>query len=322
VSIDGSKRMRERPMDTLLQALQQMGADMECRGAQNALPVTLKGSSTPLTGGAVVLDRPASSQFVSALLFTGCMTEQGLDIELRQGTPARPYVDMTMKVLASFGGDAHWLEREGEGDHIRVEPALLRPCTRFVVEPDASAASYLLALAAIYGGEVRIPDLGSDSLQGDAQFWRVLVGFGPGGEQDREHTVVRGTGTGLRGQVLDLQDMPDMTLTAAVVALFAEGPTVIRGVEILRHHESDRLAAGATELRKLGAEVIELDDGLEIRPPQGGPRGAGVTIETYLDHRMAMAFALVGDVAIADPGCVAKTFPDYFEVLGGLGMVP
>ncbi|HGG56517.1 MAG TPA: 3-phosphoshikimate 1-carboxyvinyltransferase, partial [Nannocystis exedens] len=119
---------------------------------------------------------------------------------------------------------------------------------------------------------------------------------------------------------VDLRDMPDMTLTLAVVALYARGITRIRGVEILRHHESDRLTAGACELRKLGAGVIEEEDGLTITPPVHGPR-RGVTIDTYLDHRMAMAFALAGEVVIQDPGCVRKTFPNYFEVLAGLGMV-
>ncbi|NVB38300.1 3-phosphoshikimate 1-carboxyvinyltransferase [Pseudenhygromyxa sp. WMMC2535] len=323
VFLDGSERMRERPMGGLLEALRGLGADIGYKDAQHTLPLRIRPVAGGLPGGTVTLDRPASSQFVSALIFAGSSSREGVDIVLREGTPARPYVDMTMATLAAFGGSARWVssgEHQGPGERLRVEPRALRPCTRFVVEPDASAASYFLALAAIYGGEVTIPDLGSESLQGDAQFWRVLAAFGAEGEQDRERTTVRGGGGGLRGQTLDLTDMPDMTLTAAVVALFAEGPTQIRGVEILRHHESDRLAAGATELRKLGAEVRELDDGLEIHPPAGGLR-RGVVIDTYRDHRMAMAFALVGDVGIADPGCVAKTFPEYFEVLDGLGMI-
>lgn len=321
VEIDGTPRMRERPMDTLLSALEELGARLEWLGRPGALPVRVLPSR--LRGGSCVLERPASSQFVSALAIAGALASEPLEIVLREGTPARPYVDMTLRTLAAFGGRATWIEGDWAApeERLRVEPSQLRACPRYVVEPDASAASYLLALAAIHGGEVTIPDLGAGSLQGDAGFWRVLVGFGAQGEQDEARTVVRkAPGALLRGQELDLGDMPDMTLTAAVVALFAEGPTTITGVDVLRHHESDRLAAGARELRKLGAEVRELDDGLEIHPPAGGPK-PGVVVDTYLDHRMAMAFAMVGEVGIADPGCVAKTFPDYFEVLAELGML-
>lgn len=313
VRVDGSPRMRERPMDTLLGALEQLGAGVEALGKPGALPVVLR-AGAGLEGGELILERPASSQFVSALLIAGCLATEPLEIVLREGTPARPYVDMTLATIARFGGNAYWLENQ----RVVVEPSELRACPRYVVEPDASAASYLLALPAIWGGEVTITALGSASLQGDAEFVRVLERFGAEVEQDRQHTTVRGTGS-LRGQVLDLSDMPDTTLTAAVVALFCEGPTTITGVEVLRHHESDRIAAAATELRKLGAEVRELDDGLAITPPVGGPR-SGVAIDTYLDHRMAMAFAMVGDVVINDPRCVEKTFPEYFEVLAQLGI--
>lgn len=318
VAIDGSARMRERPMATLLDALAALGARFEWDGAAKALPLRLV-AGAGLRGGEIVLERPASSQFVSALVLAAVLGEDPLEIVLREGTPARPYVDMTLAVVAAFGGRADWVE---DGARLRVEPGPLAPCpprAPYIVEPDASAASYLLALPAIWGGEVTIPDLGHASLQGDAGFCRVLERFGAAVEQGPDHTRVRGTGE-LRGVELDLTDMPDMTLTAAVVALFAAGPTTIRGVEILRHHESDRLRAGATELRKLGARVREHDDGLDIEPPPAGPR-AGVTIDTYLDHRMAMAFAMVGEVEIADPRCVDKTFPRYFEVLAALGLV-
>jgi 3-phosphoshikimate 1-carboxyvinyltransferase len=315
VSIDGSARMRERPMDTLLAALVQLGAPLEALGKPGALPVRLR-AGAGLPGGPLILDRPASSQFVSALLYAGCLALRPIEIVLREGTPARPYVDMTLATIASFGGNAYWAD--GPNERLIVEPTPLRACPRYVVEPDASAASYLLALPAIWGGELTIEKLGSASLQGDAEFVRVLQRFGAEVEQGRDHTTVRKTGP-LRGQVLELGDMPDVTLTAAVVALFCEGPTRITGVEVLRHHESDRIAASATELRKLGAEVRELDDGLEITPPAGGPR-RGIAIDTYQDHRMAMAFALIGDVVINDPRCVDKTFPEYFEVLARLGL--
>ncbi|KIG12632.1 5-Enolpyruvylshikimate-3-phosphate synthase [Enhygromyxa salina] len=315
VIVDGSPRMRERPMNALLAALTELGARFEWRGTPGALPLRVLGGRG-LSGGRIVLERPASSQFVSALLIAGCSALGPVRIELREGTPARPYVDMTLAVIESFGGSAGWSE---DGAALVVEPRALQACPRYVVEPDASAASYLLTLPLIWGGEVTIPELGSASLQGDAAFCRVLERFGANVEQAPDSTTVRG-GAALRGQELDLTDMPDMTLTAAVLALFASGPTRIRGVEVLRHHESDRLAAGATELRKLGAEVVEHEDGLDIEPPANGPR-RGVAIDTYLDHRMAMAFAMVGEVQIHDPRCVDKTFPRYFEVLAQLGFV-
>jgi 3-phosphoshikimate 1-carboxyvinyltransferase len=315
VVVDGSARMRERPMESLLDALIELGARVEFLGQVGALPVRVL-AGPGLAGGRIVLERPASSQFVSALLIAGCLARGPLSIELREGTPSRPYVDMTLALIEAFGGAAGWTIDGGE---LHVEPRALRSCARYVVEPDASAASYLLALPAIWGGGVTIPALGRASLQGDAGFARVLERFGAQVEQSEDRTTVRSTAS-LRGVELDLSDMPDVALTAAVVALFAEGPTRIDGVEILRHHESDRLAAGATELRKLGAEVVEREGGLEIFPPAGGPK-PGVRIDTYLDHRMAMAFSLVGDVVIADPRCVDKTFPEYFEVLARLGMI-
>jgi 3-phosphoshikimate 1-carboxyvinyltransferase len=315
IVVDGSARMRERPMEGLFEALIELGARLSFLGQVGALPVRVL-AGPGLAGGRIVLERPASSQFVSALLLAGCLARGPVTIELREGTPSRPYVDMTLAMIEAFGGAARWTI---DGVELYVEPRTLRGCARYVVEPDASAASYLLALPAIWGGEVTIPALGRASLQGDAKFAEVLERFGAQVEPLEDRTTVRGASR-LRGVDLDLSDMPDVALTAAVVALFAEGPTRIDGVEILRHHESDRLAAGATELRKLGGQVVEHEGGLEIVPPVGGPK-PNVVIETYLDHRMAMAFSLVGDVVIADPRCVDKTFPEYFEVLTRLGMV-
>jgi 3-phosphoshikimate 1-carboxyvinyltransferase len=313
VKIDGSPRMRERPMGALLDALREQGATIECHAAPNALPMSLS-SHAGLRGGRIELQRPRSSQFVSALLIAAVWANESTTIVLHGGTPARPYVDMTMEIMKAFGASLRWLE---DGTVLEVQPGALQ-AREYVVEPDASAASYWLALAAIYEGDVTIPDLGRDSLQGDAAFHEVLARFGAHSEQEASRTRVVGRGS-LRGCKLDLTDMPDMTLTAAVVAAHAEGPTSIDGVAILRHHESDRLAAGATELRKLGCVVNERESGLDITPPRDGLR-KGASIDTYLDHRMAMAFALGGDVVINDPACVNKTYPRYFEELAKLGM--
>jgi len=314
VRVDGTARMRERPMASLLGTLEAQGARLTYHGEAGALPVTIAGAAEGLRGGEIRLARPRSSQFISALILSAPLAQRPTTIVLDGGTPARPYVDMTLATLEAFGGRGRWVAE----DQLQVEPSELVG-RDYAIEPDASAASYFLALAALSGGSVTIPDLGSTSLQGDARFIDMLARMGASVEQGPTSTKVLPSGP-LRGIDVDLRDMPDMTLTLAVLALYARGPTRIRGVEILRHHESDRLAAGATELRKLGAEVCEEEGGLTITPPVGGP-ARGVTIDTYLDHRMAMAFALAGEVRIADPGCVRKTFPNYFEVLAGLGMV-
>lgn len=309
--MDGTPRMRERPMAMLIDGLRQMGARLTCSAAEGFIPVRVA-AGDGLRGGEVRLARPASSQFVSGLAIAATLAEGPVDIVLEQGTPARPYVDMTLRVLESFGGHGRW-----DGDTLRLQPSELR-AAHYAIEPDASAASYPLSLAAIHGGRARVA-LGSRSMQGDAGFARVLAAMGAKVQQSADETIVEGTGT-LRGGSFELTDMPDMTLTLAVAALFAEGTTTIRGVDILRHHESDRIAVAVAELRKLGAEVDEHDDGLTITPPAAGPR-QDASIATYDDHRVAMAFAMAGHVCIEDPSCVGKTYPAYFDHLERVGMV-
>jgi len=309
--VDGSPRMRERPMEGLLAALREQGATIVCPGHDELLPIEIHGAR--LRGGEIRLPRPPSSQFISALILAAALADAPTRIVLEMGTPARPYVDMTLVALRDFGGDADW---HGP-DTITIRPCPLHG-RDYTIEPDASAASYLLALPAIFGGRVTVPALGRLSVQGDARFCEVLARMGAAVQQAARSTTVTGTGA-LHGAVLDLSDMPDMTLTAAVLALHARGRTELHGVEVLRHHESDRLAAGACELRKLGALVEELPGGLIIDPP--AQVNQHVAIDTYLDHRMAMAFSLAGEVEIRDPACVAKTFPRYFEVLADLGMI-
>ncbi len=313
--VDGSPRMRERPMAALLQALRGRGARIQDLGAPDALPIFM-GPGDGYRGGEIHMQRPRSSQFVSALALAAVFADAPTRIVLEGGSPARPYIDMTLETMRRFGFRAAWVDAAAADPVIEIEPGEGEG-KRYAVEPDASAASYLLAAAAIYGGRVEIPQLGRNSLQGDAAFAEVLARFGARAEREADCTRVFGTGE-LRGLDLDLDAMPDMTLTAAVVAAHAKGPTRIRGVEVLRHHESDRIAAGASELRKLGCEVQEYEGGLDIHPPAQLRRGA--QIETYLDHRMAMAFALAGELEILDPGCAAKTYPRYFEVLAELGM--
>jgi len=312
--LDGTERMRERPMAMLIDALREQGGQLQCLGTEGALPLNIGPHSSRLKGGTVRLARPASSQFVSALVLAATLAEQPTTIVLEQGTPARPYVDMTLDAVRAFGGDARWRD----SNSLSVEPSRLTG-QEYAVEPDASGASYFLALAAIHGGTITIPGIGSGSVQGDAAFAHALGRMGANVKQTHDTTVVEGTGA-LRGGEFDFADTPDMTLTLAVAAAHAQGPTTITGVGILRHHESDRIAAIATELRKLGVTVDERDDGLVITPPQGGLH-PGATVATYEDHRMAMALSLVGDIVVQDPGCVAKTYPGYFDELRNLGMV-
>lgn len=309
--LDGSPRMRERPMGQLFEALVAQGAAITTHDRAGHLPATVRGGR--LAGGTVEVDRPASSQVVSALVLSALLADAPTRIDLPHGTPARPYVDMTLDVVSAFGGRAAWVD-----EHVlEVEPAV--PIARaWPVEPDASAATYVWALAALHGGDLVVPGVGRDSLQGDVAFAAVLARMGAAVEVGRDRVRVEGTST-LRGVDTDLTDLPDPGLTLAVLALHADGPTRIRGVAVHRHHETDRIAAAATELRKLGAAVVEHDDGLDITPPDRVR--AGVVVDTYLDHRMAMAFALAGDVVVDDPGCVDKTWPGYFAMLDRFAMV-
>jgi 3-phosphoshikimate 1-carboxyvinyltransferase len=310
--VDGSTRMRERPMDQLLDALAAQGGGVTPLGAPGFLPARLGGGV--LVGGEVRLDTPASSQVVSGLVLAALLATGPTTIVLTAGTPARPYVDMTLAVVRAFGGDAGW----SAPDVLEVRPGALSAIDH-AVEPDASAATYPLALAALHGGDVTVPGLGRDSLQGDVAFVDVLAAMGADVAVGPAGLRVRGTGV-LRGVDMDLTALPDPGLTLAALALHADGPTRIRGVAVHRHHETDRIAAAATELRRLGAGVVEHDDGLDIEPPSTPT--PGVLVRTYDDHRMAMAFALAGDVLVDDPGCVAKTWPGYFAMLDGFGMVP
>lgn len=308
-TLDGSARMRERPMAQLFTVLRGQGADVTA--TDEHLPATITGT-TP-TGGEVVLASPESSQIVSAAVLAGLLASGPTRIVLPDGTPARPYVDMTLEVVRAFGGDASWADE----DTIEVTPSTLQ-AREHHVEPDASAATYPLALAALHGGDITVPGLDRASLQGDVGFVDVLSRLGADVTVGEAGLRVQGRGR-LQGVDVDLTAMPDPGLTLAALAVHAEGPTRIRGVAVHRHHETDRIAAAATELRRLGADVIEHADGLAITPPAAPTHG--VTVRTYLDHRMAMAFALVGHVTIDDPGCVAKTWPSYFAMLDRFGMV-
>jgi 3-phosphoshikimate 1-carboxyvinyltransferase len=305
--IDGIERMRERPIQDLLDALGMLGASMSA--AAGAPPVMVEARG--LRGGRAVIHGEVSSQFLSALLMVAPYAAGDVEIAVDGPLVAGPYVEMTLAVMTAFGVD---VEREGLR-RFHVPSGQRYHAREYAVEPDASSAAYFFAAAAITGGRITVPGLSSGSLQGDAKIVDLLERMGCAVERGTDFLAVRGSGA-LRGIDVDLGGMSDQTMTLAAIAPFADGPTRIRGVAHIRHQESDRLAATAAELRRLGQQVNERDDGLVITPQPVRP----ATVQTHGDHRIAMAFAIMGlripGIAIADPGCVAKTFPDFFERLG------
>lgn len=284
--IDAAPPMRRRLMAPTFDALRSVGVEIDERGDPGCLPVVLR--SKGVDGGRVSVPGDVSSQFVSGLLLAG------FDVDVTTSLVSTPYVEMTRAVMRAF-------------DHP----------TTYRVEPDASAASYFFAAAAIWAGEVSVAGLGRSSLQGDLGFVDVLESMGAATEAGAERTTVRGTGV-LHGVEVDLRDLSDMVPTLAAVAVFADSPTTITDVGFIRGKESDRIGDLVRELRRCGIDAVEHDDGLTVNP--GEPRPA--RIRTYDDHRMAMAFALIGlrspGIEIEDPECVAKTFPGYFDALDQL----
>lgn len=308
--LDGAEPLRGRPMADTTAALDALGATVEHEGRPGHLPITVSGG--PVAGGAVTVAGDASSQFLSGLLLSGPGMVEGLTVNLTTRLVSRPFVAMTLSVMEAFGATVDRPE-----DHTwTVRPGGYRPA-RYRVEPDATAASYFFAAAAICGGTVRAEGLGAGSLQGDLGFVDVLAAMGAAVERTAEAVTVTGTGR-LAGGEFDLGDMPDTAQTLAAVAVFADGPTRVTGIGFIRLHETDRIAAIVAELGRCGIAASEQPDGFVVHP--GRPRPARV--RTYDDHRMAMSFALLGlrapGIEIADPGCVAKTFPSYFDALGSL----
>jgi 3-phosphoshikimate 1-carboxyvinyltransferase len=307
--ITGSARMQERPIGELVEALRQLGADVTC-SASGTPPVAV--DARGLRGGPVALRAQRSSQFLSALLMVAPYTNGDVAIAVRGDLIAQPYVDMTIAVMSQWG--AAVAARPPVGRGFTVAAGQRYRAQRYAIEPDASSAHYFWAAAALTAGAVRVPGVGNASLQGDVAFAALLADMGAEVDAQRDHIAVTGH-TPLRGIDRDLNAFSDTVTTLAVLAPFATDPVRIRNVAHLRWQESDRLHAVATELTRLGAAVRELDDGLAIEPSalHGG------TVETYDDHRIAMAFALIGlkvpGIRIENPGCVAKTFPDYFERL-------
>jgi 3-phosphoshikimate 1-carboxyvinyltransferase len=290
--------------------LRQLGADAVSEDGTGCPPVVVRARG--IAGGRATVAGDISSQFLSGLLMAAPYAAADVELVVEGALVSRPYVDMTRAVMRSFS----------------VPVAVDKPCQftiaaprcyraqHYAIEPDASAASYFFAAAAITQGEVTVEGLSRDSLQGDVAFCDCLERMGCQVRYEPNHITV--VGRPLSGIDVDMNAISDTVQTLAAVALFAGGPTIIRGVAHIRHKETDRIHALAVELRKLGAEVEERADGLKITP---GPLD-GAEIDTYDDHRMAMSLALVGlalpGVVIRDPACTAKTYPHFFRDLAGL----
>lgn len=303
-------------MGDLWEALEQLGAEVIRLGASDRLPVQISGGAGALMGGSVQVRGDSSSQFLTGLLLAAPMMPRGLDVVTEGPLVSRPYVDMTVAVMRAFGAEVGVQDRSGRSVRIEVAPGTYE-ATDLAVEPDASAASYFFALAAASGGRVRVEGLGSGSLQGDLGFARVLESMGAQVEITADHTEVRGTGH-LRGVEVDMTDISDTAPTLAAIAPLATGPTTVKGIGFARGKETDRIAAVVTELNRLGITATESSDGFTVHPGEVSP----AIVRTYDDHRMAMSFAVLGlvtgGVTIDDPGCVAKTFPDFWDTVDRL----
>lgn len=312
--LSGVPRMHERPIGDLVAALREVGADIRYLGNEGFPPLEIRpGAVRP---GTVRVRGDVSSQFLSALLMALPLAGEAVTIQVEGELISRPYVEITLKSMARFGVE---VARDGWGSFtIAGGQSYLSPGT-IQVEGDASSASYFLAAGAIGGGPVRVEGVGRDSTQGDVAFADVLATTGArvalGDCWIESGSPERGRLTALD---LDCNEFPDAAMTLAVLAVFAEGTTCLRNVASWRVKETDRIAAMARELRKLGAQVEEGADYLRIAPPATGSLVPGAEIETYDDHRMAMCFSLVClggvPVRIRDPKCVGKTFPGYFDV--------
>ncbi len=305
--LDGVPRMRERPIQDLLDALGQLGVSATSDNEDGCPPVTVHADG--LYGGAVRVKSDTSSQYLSGLLLAAPFAGAETVIEVGAGAVSEPYIAMTVALLRDFGLTVD----EAEPGRYVVPGRQSHDRREYAVEPDASSASYFFAAAAITGGRATLTGLTRKSLQGDIAFVDALARMGCAVTEWPDALTV--TAGPLRGIDLDMNAISDTAMTLAAVACFADGPTTIRNVAHVRHKETDRLAATAAELRKFGATVTETADGLVIVP--GALTGA--TVDTYDDHRLAMSLALVGlrvpGVVVNDPGCVAKTYPGFWRDL-------
>jgi 3-phosphoshikimate 1-carboxyvinyltransferase len=309
--LEGDSRMHLRPIGPLVLALRALGARVRAESPGDCPPVEI--DSARIDGGSVSISGDISSQYLSGLMMAAPLAKNGLRIEIDGRLVSRPYVAMTAAVMQQFGVRCEI----GTGfEKVEIAAGATYRGARMSIEPDASAASYFWAAAAICGGRARVLGLSQTSLQGDVRFVECLSQMGCQVRYQSDSIEV--IGPAKFGIDVDMSDISDTVLTLSAVALFVEGPTRIRGVAHNRAKESDRIGDLAKELRKLGATIHEFDDGIEIIPGRIG----AAEIETYNDHRMAMSLSLVGlrqpGIVIRNPACVAKTYPKYFDDLASI----
>ncbi|OCG53704.1 3-phosphoshikimate 1-carboxyvinyltransferase [Gilliamella sp. Choc6-1] len=306
IVLTGEPRMKERPIGHLVDALRQGGAKIDYLENEGYPPLHIQGG---FTGGDIKVDGSVSSQFLTALLMASPLAKQDTEITIIGDLVSKPYIDITVKMMAMFGVTV--VNNNYQSFVIKANQDYQSPGD-YLVEGDASSASYFLAAAAIKGGTVRVTGIGKKSLQGDTQFAHVLEKMGA--KITWADDYIECSHGELNGIDMDMNHIPDAAMTIATTALFAKGPTTIRNIYNWRVKETDRLYAMATELRKVGATVDEGHDYITIIPPV---KLNHAKIETYNDHRIAMCFSLVAlsdtPVTILDPKCTMKTFPDYFE---------
>ena len=320
-SLDGDARMRERPIGDLVSALTSLGADINELQLQSdhppknsshqsiCPPIHIRAAGLP--GGRAEIAGNVSSQFLSGLLMVAAYARNPVEIILTTELNSKPYVDLTLAVMSDFGVE---VEHQGYG-RFYIRPAHYHSRPDYAIESDASAASYFFAAPAILGGSVRVENISRFSKQGDIAFLDILRQMGCLVLEGRDTVEVTGPAS-LHGVQVDMRDISDTAQTLAAIAPFADSPTRIQGIGFIRAKESDRISDTCTELRRIGVEVNENSDGLTIKPSKVIKPAI---IHTYNDHRMAMAFSLIGlrspGVWIENPACVSKTFPDFFKVL-------
>lgn len=304
VTLVGDAHMATRPIADLVDALRRLGVRVDCE--TGCPPLTVHGGALP--GGLVTMRGDRSSQYLSAMLMAGSLADAPIEIAIEGSLVSRPYVGITERMVTDFGGAI-----ASADNRFIVSPVSGYRPRAYRIEPDASAASYPLALAAASGGDILVPGIGPDALQGDVAFADVLARAGA--RVSRGPDGIRVEGRGLRGIDEDMHHISDTVMTLAAIAPLADGPTTIRNVANIRIKETDRLAATVAELRRLGQQVIHGDDWLRIEPRPIVP----ALVRTYSDHRMAMSFAVLGvlrdGVTIEDPSCVAKTYPGFWDDL-------
>lgn len=304
--LTGNERMQQRPIQDLLDALKQVGAEIQDLNGSGCPP--LKIQANQFNGGKIIIPGDKSSQYISSIMLTSPYAKEDVTIEIKGHLVSRTYVEMTRKIMHDFGAQTEW---EGKNT-LKISskhPYVGRPYT---IEGDASSASYFFALAAITEGTIKVKGIKSNSSQGDLGLLNILEEMGCLVSWDNDEVTV--TGRPLKGVSVDMNTMSDVAPTLAVIALFAEGTTHIKNVENMRIKECDRISALTTELKKVGADIIEEQDGLIIT---GKSTYSPAEFSTYDDHRMAMSLSLVGvktpGIKIKDPACVNKTFPEFFD---------